>query len=269
MHTINTLLTAPKTPGNNDNLLHASPGLKLVEQVLRSADSTITEYFAHWIIERHSVYLKRLAEEPSPWTDDRIIASYRFCNVFRCADRVSQAAIRVANSDDSLKSFRHQFFRSLIFRFFNREDTWAYLRKALGSEPSLDNFDPTLYGQLITNYRKAGKSAYGIAYRTTPPIRPGGVVYVDRFGGRNHGITNTHIMQFDLMDRWLNADSVPERILENKRLEDSYRLLSAYSCVGPFLAMQWSIDLGYGPWLPSDWESQFVVPGPGAGKVYD
>jgi hypothetical protein len=68
-------------------------------------------------------------------------------------------AIQVANSGDSLKSFRRQFFRSLIFRFFNREDTWDYLRKALGSEPSLDNFDPALYGQLITNYKKAKKKA--------------------------------------------------------------------------------------------------------------
>jgi hypothetical protein len=232
--------------------------------VLNSADPVVTDHFCTWIEERHKIYLARLAGKPSPWTNDPILSSNRFCNVFRCADRVSQAAIRVANSSKSLKSFRDQFVRSLIFRFFNREDTWRYLCKALGQEPSADNFDRERYTQLLSDYKGV---RYNAAYRTTPPIHSTGTVsYIDRGGRRDHGIQNTHVMQLDLLDRFLNVDNLPQQILESGSLKKSVELLSGYSCVGNFLAMQWSVDLGYGPWLPADWESQFIVPGPGALK---
>jgi alpha-glutamyl/putrescinyl thymine pyrophosphorylase clade 1 len=50
---------------------------------LRSA-----EVFA-WIRERHAVYGRKLAGEAKPWTQDPIIQSYRFCNVYRELDTVT------------------------------------------------------------------------------------------------------------------------------------------------------------------------------------
>ena len=40
--------------------------------------------------KRQHLYLARLRKEPEPWTPDPILRSYRFTNVFRVADRVSQ-----------------------------------------------------------------------------------------------------------------------------------------------------------------------------------
>jgi hypothetical protein len=45
--------------------------------------------FWDWITKRHSIYLKRAAGEPAPWTDDEILQSYSFCNVFRELDKVT------------------------------------------------------------------------------------------------------------------------------------------------------------------------------------
>ena len=44
----------------------------------------------YWIKERESIRLKKEAGEPRPWTDDEILQSYRFCNVRRMDDKVSQ-----------------------------------------------------------------------------------------------------------------------------------------------------------------------------------
>lgn len=51
---------------------------------------SLEKRFLYWIKERYSIYLKREAGKPRPWTDDEILQQYRFCNVRRMDDKVSQ-----------------------------------------------------------------------------------------------------------------------------------------------------------------------------------
>jgi len=44
----------------------------------------------YWMQEREEVFLRRARGLPQPWTDDPILQQYRFCNVFRWQDKVSQ-----------------------------------------------------------------------------------------------------------------------------------------------------------------------------------
>ena len=46
------------------------------------------EGFYDYINERHAIYLKRFIGEPFPWTDDEILQTYSFCNVYRELDKV-------------------------------------------------------------------------------------------------------------------------------------------------------------------------------------
>lgn len=48
------------------------------------------ERFLYWIEERESVRLRKESGHPKPWTDDEILQTYKFCNVRRMDDRVSQ-----------------------------------------------------------------------------------------------------------------------------------------------------------------------------------
>jgi hypothetical protein len=59
----------------------------LIEQVknLNTLDRLL-----YWITERESIRLKKESGEPKPWTDDKILSSFRFCNVRRADDRVSK-----------------------------------------------------------------------------------------------------------------------------------------------------------------------------------
>jgi len=51
-------------------------------------DDPIDRFF-YYINERHSMYLKRRAGAPYPWTEDEILTTYSFCNVFRELDKVT------------------------------------------------------------------------------------------------------------------------------------------------------------------------------------
>lgn len=51
---------------------------------------TPLERFQYWVRERQAISLKKLAGKPKPWTDDVILQNYRFTNVRRMDDKVSQ-----------------------------------------------------------------------------------------------------------------------------------------------------------------------------------
>ena len=58
-----------------------------IEQVKKL---TTVERFLYWIQERESIRLKKERGEAKPWTNDEILQMYRFCNVRRMNDKVSQ-----------------------------------------------------------------------------------------------------------------------------------------------------------------------------------
>jgi hypothetical protein len=47
----------------------------------------ILQTFLYWMQERHAIYNRRKAGQPPPWTDDPLLANFRWCNVFRELDR--------------------------------------------------------------------------------------------------------------------------------------------------------------------------------------
>lgn len=49
-----------------------------------------TQRFLAYAVERQTIYEKRQAGEPPPWTDDPVMRHYHFCNIYRRLDRVTQ-----------------------------------------------------------------------------------------------------------------------------------------------------------------------------------
>jgi hypothetical protein len=75
--------------------------------------------------ERHSIYLKRMEGKPPPWTDDPILSSKRFTNVFRELDRTTLWFRD--NIRDPLKADTFVVPATIIFRWFNRIETGELL----------------------------------------------------------------------------------------------------------------------------------------------
>ena len=197
--------------------------------------------------ERQRVYLRRLSGASSPWTDDPVLAAYRFTNVFRAADRVSQYLIRLVYTDREVNEVNHDtlFLRTILFKIFNRIDTWQGIVDKLGV-PVADRFDYAACDELLAT-RRTKVPIYSAAY-----IMPS--------GGRS-GVPK-HRMHLGLV-RDMVADGLPAKLGQSRSLREAYALLLAWPTLGPFLAFQYAIDLNYTP-LMSHPESDFVVAGPGA-----
>lgn len=194
--------------------------------------------------ERQRIYLRRLAGRAMPWTDDPVLSAYRFTNAFRAADRVSQYLVRLAYADHEV-SCDTLFLRTILFKVFNRIDTWDDIVQKLGL-PVAHRFDHAACDDLLA------------ARRTKVPIYS--AAYIMPSGGRA-GVPK-HRMHLRLI-RDMVADGLPARLRRTRSLQDAYALLLAWPTLGPFLAFQYAIDLNYTA-LMSHPENDFVVAGPGA-----
>ena len=194
--------------------------------------------------ERQLIYLRRLSGQAMPWTDDPVLSAYRFTNAFRAADRVSQHLIQLAYADD-MASCNTVFLRTILFKIFNRIDTWSAIVQELGF-PAAPDFDYVACENLL-----AGR-------RTRVPIYS--PAYIMPSGGRSGG--PKHRMHLRLLRDMIN-DRLPERLAQTRSLRDAYALLLDRPTLGPFLAFQYTIDLNYTT-LTSHPEHEFVVAGPGA-----
>lgn len=206
-------------------------------------------YDSYWYFasERLMVYYRRLMGMEGPWTKDPVIGGYRFTNTYRAADRVSQYLIREVQYGAGRSSdISEIFFRTMLFKLFNRIDTWESLENRLGaiswSDTSLEAIDAALDGQL-----RKGCRIYSAAYiMPSPPF----------------GKERKHSNHLALLYRMM-SDRLAEKLARAQSFKAAYEHLLDYPGLGPFLAFQYAIDLNYSSILAFD-ESEFVVPGPGA-----
>lgn len=215
---------------------------------LRKFKPTIVfDTYWHFAAERQEIFLRRAMGMPMPWTDDPILSEYRFTNVYRASDRVSQYLIRhvIYNGEQSPQEV---FFRTLLFKIFNKIDTWELLVRHFGL-PTSSDFNVEHYSRVLSREIESGKAIYSAAY-----IMPSGPK--SSHGGRKHDF------HLSLLSQMLK-DNLPERIADAGSLQGTYDLLLACPSIGPFLAYQFTIDLNYSDFLEAA-EMEFVVPGPGA-----
>jgi len=194
---------------------------------------------------RQQIYDARLAGHAPPWTRDPILAAHRFTNCYRAADRVSQFLItRVSYRGD--QGWEEVFFRTLLFKIFNRVSTWRLLTGRLG-EVTWVGYDFAAYGKILDEALTAGERLYSAAYIVPPP--PLGET-------RKH---RNHLRLLELM----MSDRAPEKTVGAGSMAAAFHVLTRYPGIGAFLAYQFLIDLNYSAGLGFS-EMEYVVPGPGA-----
>jgi hypothetical protein len=197
--------------------------------------------------ERQRVFVRRCAGAPAPWTTDVIICKHRFTNVYRVLDRVSQFLIRSVIYRGS-QDVSEIFFRTILFKIFNRIETWQRLTKTLG-ELTWVAYDFKKCDAILTEAMSDGVKIFSPAY-----IMPSGKT---QFGG-----IRKHRNYLRLLERMM-AERVPERLAFSSSLEHAFTILRSYPLLGDFLAYQYLIDLNYGEAMSFS-EMDFVVAGPGA-----
>jgi len=217
---------------------------------VRLSPAEPTEVFdTYWrfAAERQMIFFRRLEGAPYPWTTDPILGRYKFTNAYRASDRVSQYLIRrVIYSGD--QSPDEVYFRIILFKIFNRIETWELLERNLGelrySEYSFDRYDA-----ILTEAMSQGQTIFSAAY-----IMPS--------GGASFGYSKKHRNYLRLLERMLQ-DEVPARMCEAPSMRLVFEILRSYPMMGDFLAFQYAIDINYSQ-LTNFSEMEFVIPGPGA-----
>lgn len=259
---LNSLVVTPDVPAcRDDETVKAIPEVQPIPTTaettrpqsiyinrLSPAKPTLV-FDSYWYLaaERQNIFFNRLSGRRPPWTNDPILLEHKFTNAYRASDRVSQYLIShvIYQGEQTTEEL---FFRILLFKLFNRIETWELLQRRLGNlsfrEYSYEHFD-----DVLTSAIESGERIYSAAY-----IMPS--------GGPNSGESRKHRMHLKLIERMMRED-LPSRISDAKTMAKAFELLRSYPTIGDFLAYQYVTDLNYSSLMDFD-EKSFVVPGPGA-----
>ena len=215
---------------------------------LSPAKPTIV-YDSYWSFaaKRQEVFFRRFEGCPPPWTTDPVIARHKFTNAYRAADRVSQYLIGhvIYEGDQSVEEV---FFRTILFKLFNKIETWELLKSKLGEITwegySFDRLDSVLTSALASKI----------------PIYSG--AYIMPSGDKSFGYRKKHRNHLALLERMME-DGLPYRVSDTATMQEAFEALRSYPMLGDFLAYQFVTDLNYSEICHFS-EMEFVVPGPGA-----
>ncbi|HEX4334355.1 MAG TPA: nucleotide kinase domain-containing protein [Polyangiaceae bacterium] len=198
--------------------------------------------FAHL---RQEAFMSRVSGGVPPWTDDAVIAAHRFTNVYRASDRVSQYLIRnviYTGSQDA----DEVFFRTMLFKLFNKIETWEHLVAEVGPLSSR-SFRMDRVERVLDGLMSDGATVYSAAYIMPSPA------FGEQRKHANHLRLLAHMMK----------DGAVSKVTRARSLAGVFETLRGYPSLGDFLAFQLTIDLNYGPIVDFS-EMDFVVAGPGA-----
>lgn len=209
----------------------------------------IYEIYWSFAAERQAAFERRVAGKPFPWTDDPILQEYKFCNVFRAADRVSQYMIRDVCYHEEPCRPEDRAFQIVAFRTFSKIDTWTAVRDYLGNYPTLSDL-------VDEGFRKA----LGQARQQNGGLYTGAFILC---ANNAYGQSLKHLNHVELFRHMFLQEGLGERILEASSLHQVYELLHGYPLMGDFMSYQTAIDLNYSDLIDFS-ENEFTKAGPGA-----
>ena len=212
--------------------------------------SPVYDVYWYFACERMEVFFKRLLGMPAPWTCDPIIMKYKFTNAYRVLDRVSQYLVsNIINPDiEAGASNQEKVFRILLFKLFNKIETWQLLKKEIGYI-SWAEYSYPRYEQVLNEALARGSTIYSAAY-------------IMASGKSSFGCQRKHQNHLRLLEQMM-ACGIAERLNACASMSHAYELLLSYPLIGRFLAYQFVTDINYSD-VTNFSEEEFVLAGPGA-----
>lgn len=205
-------------------------------------------YDTYWqtAYERQEIFFDKYYNRPKTLNTDPIFNKYKFCNVYRACDRVSQFVIKEviysskASAEDTL-------FRIFLFRLLNKIETWQKLEQKLGPI-SLKNFRPDKYSYVLEKI-KLYQPIYGNAFILC--------------ANKAFGYDQKHKNHLALLEFVFKKQNNLLRLIKSASLEKLFNNLVSFPLIGNFMAYQIAIDFNYSEVFDFD-ENDFTTAGPGA-----
>jgi hypothetical protein len=229
--------------------------------------------FLRFVVERHRIWEQRQAGAPQPWTDDPVLATRKFTNVFRVLDPGTQFLLTDLfepglDAEDIL-------MRAFLYRHTGRVETWEALQLTTGY-PTVDILEDvraawhSYRGEVKTKTimekshsytahkiertkRSSDRPFFTSAYLVFPQSSTPGTDKLDSIIDLTKRLFSPGSPDY-IMPAWERARTQAER----------FKLLRQNKGVGDFMAMQVLTDWGYQ--CGEDREDEFLVPGPGSIK---
>lgn len=212
----------------------------------RSATNGVAEFF-EFVYKRQVVWQSRSDGEPQPWTQDKLLQRYNFCNVYRELDRgtiyfraeVKKARLRDAVPLSTEDLLGDVLWRSVVYRLMNKIETFEAWGKGIPSPQEFGAFEKFLRKQ-----RQHGATLFTSAHQ---------VIGFDRYVGTLKSV-HKQLPTFVRKLREQRGDA-----------KACFEILRGTRNVGPFFAWQILCDLLEEPGLLAPGlEDQWVQLGPGA-----
>lgn len=210
-------------------------------------DATFKYYF-YFIQERMNIFWRKY-NDAYLLTKDPILQAYKFTNVYRACDRVSQYLIKnVIYQDLDRYTPEDVLLRILVFKVFNKIETWEYLNGE--NDITTKTFNVEKLTNALTRKQQT-KPIFSNAYMMAGSH------------AEYKGISSKHQVWLQMIeDRFIKGKGL-RSVLNAKSLAEVYSQLREYPLIGDFLAYQYAIDFNYSPYLNFD-EDSFVKAGVGA-----
>ena len=242
-----TIEFRPDAPQARDG--YTPPSIAVHSRIAPAKPTIVLDSYWRFAAERQDVFFRRLQGARRPWTTDPVIEAHKFTNAYRASDRVSQFLIRhVIYRPDLPKSADEVCFRILLFKLFNKIETWQLLEEKLGPIVFKD-YSFKRYDQVLAKALDSGRRIYSAAYIMPP-------------GGSAFGHTAKHQNHLRLLEKMMREE-LPAKLAGMRRMQDAFELLLSYPTIGDFLAYQFVTDINYSE-VTDFTEMEFVMPGPGA-----
>ena len=215
---------------------------------------TTPVFNAYWHLaaERQKIFFRKIHktnDASNQLTSNPILAKYKFTNAYRASDRVSQYLIRnVIYRKDLPDDVENVFFRTLLFKLFNKIKTWEAIESAF-DKITLDRCSFHEFDAFLSKRQDAGERNYSAAY-VMPSAK-------DVSG--HHRKHSNHLKLLE----WMLERRFPIRLQQCSSMADGFNLFMNAPSLGPFLAYQFITDINYSS-ITDYSEQEFVVAGPGA-----
>lgn len=213
-------------------------------------DKRILYYYFYFMQERMNIFWRSCKNNVYPLTEDPILRDYKFTNVYRACDRVSQYLIsHVIYKHIDRFTPEDMLLRILVFKIFNKIETWDYLEKSYG-DICIEHFEVEEICRLLSNRQKS-YPIFNNAYMMTGCHQ------------RYDYLPSKHAKWLQMVKDEFIGQRVVNKILKAGSMETVFNLMEQCSFVGGFLAYQYTIDFNYSPYVNFD-ENSFVKAGIGA-----
>lgn len=208
----------------------------------------VFDLYWYFACERQNIFWKKINGDPAPWTHDKILQEYKFCNSYRVNDRVSQYLLKNVIYNGNNYNYEDMLFRIILFKLFNKESTWELLSKNFG-DILLKNFNTKKYSIVLENAISNGTKIYNDAYISC--------------ANKAFGYDRKHDNHLALLDKMFNIDKMQDKIIKCNTMQNAFNIIKGYPLIGNFMAYQLVTDINYSAFV--NWkENEFTVAGPGS-----